>query len=206
MDFSRLIDNPQFTMENVVCNINPTNLFVKQRKNERSDDYYNYMVEFRPGFFEDFVEFGLFPFIKKHGYRIGVSEEICTKRLKHWAWAHMYVQTNKSKNYEITKELPYHDGGIEEYDWFNYNFPDDTMAKFYKRWGTVWFLDSSECGLSQQNDFKDFIWIQLDLYNSKNHIFWKDNFSQPESDDENSKHNDYMNSTHEYRRNKGDLY
>ena len=206
MDISNIIDNPQFTMENIECTINPLKLFAKQEKNKKRESYYEYISQFRPGFFEDFVEFGLYPLIKKHGYGMSISEEICTKRLKHWAWAHMYIQTNKSKNYILTKQLSYHDGGIEEYHWFNYILSDDTITKFFKRWNTDLFLDSSDSGLSQGIDFKDFIWIQIDLYNSKSHTYWKDNFSQPDSDDENSKYNDYISSTHEYRRNKGDLY
>ncbi len=125
-----------------------------------------------PGFFKRFLQEGIQPFLAKRGYRLNQSWESLTRYCNEWAFSHVQIQRRKHEFLQRTFLKFFHDGGEEEFDWFNFTIPSDDWEELAEEWKRPEFLDDSDAGLTQRIDLPMFVWNLLDLENSKKHIQW----------------------------------
>jgi hypothetical protein len=125
---------------------------------------------------ESFLIYGIKPFLKKHGYVLGFSDEKMVSYLTRWA----YNIVNKNNKVFV---LLAHDGGDDEYDWFRYTIPLDDWEKLCESWKALNFLDDSSTGIKQKIDLQDLIWACINLDLSKEHIKWLNMNSELEEEE-----------------------
>lgn len=123
-----------------------------------------------------FLIYGIKPFLKKHGYVLGFSDEKMISYLKRWAYNIF------SKNNKIFVLLA-HDGGDDEYDWFRYSISMDDWGLLAECWKAPEFLDNSKAGLQQVVNLQDFIWACINLDLSKQHMKWLENNNEMEEEE-----------------------
>jgi hypothetical protein len=125
-----------------------------------------------PEFFKRFLQEGVKPFLAKHGYILNPSLDILSKYCAEWAFAHVKIQRRKHEFLQCTLLKSFHDGGDEEFDWFQFTIPIDAWEDLAEEWKCPEFLDDSDAGLAQRSELSMFIWKLVDLNCSKKHIEW----------------------------------
>jgi hypothetical protein len=122
--------------------------------------------QFDPYYFTNMSRYYIIPFLKENGYTLSVDEPKFAKRFMIWIWAYYYVGQGKSV---ISLKEASHDGTEDDYDWYCFNIGDKWDALFNKMQGPN-FFDESYLGHKHRLNFGWFIWLQLDLDNSKHYI------------------------------------
>jgi hypothetical protein len=125
---------------------------------------------------ECFVRNGIKPFLNRHGYSLGFSDNLLIKYCKIWAFTYIVKNNKKFVSWA-------HDGGDEEYDWYRHNISMDEWEKLCDYWKAHKFLDDSDIGYKQAIDLHWFIWQCISLENSKQHQIWL-NYNTVYDDDE----------------------
>ncbi len=122
--------------------------------------------------------------LKQRGYMLMDSDDKVAKSILQWAFSHVWVHRNPSKDLEINFVQSNHQGGPEEYDWFCHKISLDEWFTFCQAWATTEFLDDSDAGRTQCRDFSECIWHLIALNSSHAHNVWLDTVCDEFSDDE----------------------
>jgi hypothetical protein len=157
------------------------NLVSSKYKQAKKQEYLSWVNQFNPNFFYEFIENGLIPFVNKYGYSICLSSDTLVKYLQEWAFSLVYI--NHHKSFQIERDYVYcfHNGGMEDFDYFTFKISPDDWNEFLDVWSESEFFDDSEAGFDQRAEFYMFTWRVIDLYNSKT---YKKYIMQQEADDE----------------------
>jgi hypothetical protein len=153
------------------------------RRKQTVQMYKEWRAGIQPGFFKRFLEDGVQPFLAKHGYLLNPSLDVLTRYCSEWAFAHVQIQRRKHEFLQCTLLKSFHDGGDEEFDWFQFTIPNDDWEELADAWSCPEFLDDSDAGLSQRSELSMFIWKLVDLYSSKKHIEWMRIYEDVEEND-----------------------
>jgi hypothetical protein len=151
----------------------------------RKEVYQEWISEIPYNWFETFVEYGLFPFLHSHGYRIGYTLATCIQYCKEWAFSHVLITRYGSRYKRRVFDTCYHSGGNDELDWYHHTIPTEEWFTFCSKWTTTDFLDESDPGQSQLYDIAFFVWHMIDLHSSSSHNKWThhmDNLNQQYDD------------------------
>lgn len=119
-----------------------------------------------------FVQYGLLPFLKKHGYTIQYNVNRIASCIEEWAFHHVLLTQYGSKYKSITYLTCDHDGGPEEKEYYYHCISTDDWLGLCVSWAETDFLDNSETGRSQQLDLSDAVWHLISLVESPSHIKW----------------------------------
>jgi len=119
-----------------------------------------------------FVQYGLLPFLKNHGYVINNSVERIASCIDDWAFHHVLVTQYGSKYKSITYLTCEHNGGHDEKDYYHHRISTDDWFGLCSTWASTDFLDDSETGRSQQLDLSDAVWQLISLLDSPSHKKW----------------------------------
>ena len=133
---------------------------------------------------ERFVEEGLRPLLKRHGYYSSLIPQNLAKACEEWAFAHVQIRRKGPDLYDRFFMKCVHYGGEEEFDWYTHRIPFETWDAFRKQWTAPEFLDDSDAGYAQTIDLAQFAWQTIHLDSSPSHIRWKAIIEQAEHDDE----------------------
>ena len=142
------------------------------RRKHVTQMYKEWRAGIPPGFFRRFLQEGVKPFLAKYGYALNESWEILARYCGEWAFAHVQIHRRKHEFLQRTFIKSFHDGGEEEFDWFQFTISNDDWEELANQWMCPEFLDDSDVGLDQRIDLPMFVWKLLDLYGSKKHIQW----------------------------------
>jgi hypothetical protein len=155
-------------------------------KREKCESFEWWVNELPEDWVKYFIDLGLRPFLKKHGYVIHYGDKIY-KQILYWAWSHAFVTNNK--DYIVRHRPQLHLGGHDEYDWFCYMIPFELWDDFMDEWSELEWLDDSDVGVRQRADLQSFIWNIIDLANSPSHHRWNEmtEYQNEDSDKENNK-------------------
>ena len=131
----------------------------------------------------NFVEYGLRPFCKKHGYSLIYSTSECVSLIRKWAFSHAY---SKKKNKHVTWSFTpsSYEAGFEEWDWYCHTIDTMMWLNFAKKCTLPGFLDDSDVGRSQVCDLANCVWALIDLETSSAHRYWLNNIYNDDFDDE----------------------
>lgn len=162
-------------------------LYVK----EETRKYNDWLQTFPANFFTNFMEDGLKPFLKYHGYELGFSVEKRASYCMRWAYSY---SKNPGEEVEFTKWM--HTGILEDYEWYLYKIPQEKWNEFMNNWMTLHFLDDSDIGHKQRNDMVRFIWQCIDLSNSRQYNNFLDFMYENDETDENNNMNNEENNTY----------
>ena len=170
--------------------------FLKGRDNFERKHRLNSWKRGVPDYYiQDFIEYGLSPFLKSHGYKIGLSLRDTIKYCKEWAFAHV----EKESNHRPIKEIHFircaHNAGQEELDWYLHKICIEEWYILYDDWQTNEFLDDSDAGHAQRVDLPFFAWRLINLYSSKSHIEYLEFINNDEdmNDDTNYNQTNFTN-------------
>jgi hypothetical protein len=146
-----------------------TNMLVAKRSKRMGTDQ---KVQWNSGvgysWIVDFIQYGLEPFLARHGYCIGYSHSKASEYCKAWAFSH--VQAKSASPSATVKCLKsFHGGGEAELDWFLFHISHDEWAQLCHEWNSSEFLDDSDAGFAQQADLPFFAWNLLNLAASRTH-------------------------------------
>ena len=120
------------------------------------------------GWILDFIQYGLEPFLKNHGYHIGYSQSKTVAYCKAWAFSH--VQAKQISPAATVRCMQcFHAGGEAELDWFLFHISHDDWIQLCYEWSSSEFLDNSDAGAAQQADLPFFAWNLLNLASSRAH-------------------------------------
>jgi hypothetical protein len=137
------------------------------KKNIRSKNYAQWFYSLPDEHIEYFLLYGLKPFLNQFGYTLGFSDKDMISYIKRWA----FNIVNKD---ELKFVLWSHNGGDEEFEWFNHIISIDEWLKLCSSWDASEFLDDSDAGVKQSLDLQWFIWQCISLDLSKQHQCWID--------------------------------
>jgi len=130
-----------------------------------------------------FVDRGLRPFCKQHGYTLIYSTKKCVSLLRKWAFSHVYSKKkNKYIDWHFTPNS--YDPTFEEWDWYCYSIDTSSWLDFAKKYAIAGFLDDSDAGRSQACDLPNCVWALIDLQTSSAHEFWLNNIYDEDFDDD----------------------
>jgi hypothetical protein len=162
--------------------MNVADSFLKSiHKKNKYIQFIKWRKQFGPYFFTNKVRDYIIPFLKQNKYELLVDEEIFTKRFMTWIWAYYYVGQGKSV---VSLGEASHQGTEDDYDWYCLNIGDKWDALF-DQIQTYNFFDESYLGQKHRLNFEWFIWLQLDLNNSKYYIrtnLIRENYQDEEDD------------------------
>jgi hypothetical protein len=160
------------------------NTFVTKRtmagKKEQKQEWHSGVGQ---GWIQDFIEYGLEPFLNTHGYHLGYSITGATAYCKAWAFAHVQAKRT-SPSASVVCQQTYHTGGEAERDWFLYRIPYDDWHQLCSEWYSSEFLDDSDAGEAQQVDLPYFVWNMITLATSPAHYAYLQAMSEEYPDDE----------------------
>jgi hypothetical protein len=154
-----------------VLNI-PRQYILERQKEANRDKYLEWLYGLPDFYIEEFVEDGLLPFLKEHGYKVGFSPEDCIRFCKQWAYALYKIQNGCNTTQEISYQKCAHNGGFEEFDWYGHVISPDDWYDLCETWMVPYFLDMSDAGFSQRTELPTFAWHLVDLWQSKSHAKW----------------------------------
>ena len=165
--------------------ISPAGKFLTARAKDKRNKAYS---EWRAGVplthILDMVNSGLRPFLAKYGYTLQNDTPKVAGCILNWAFAHVWVQQNRSKGWEVHFQNCSHTGGPEEFDWYCHRIPIDAWTNFCTAWATTEFLDDSDAGRAQCVEFYECIWHLISLNASRAHQIWLDTVYEETDDDE----------------------
>jgi hypothetical protein len=136
--------------------------------------YYDWLENIPEEHIERFLQDGLIPFLKKHGYSVLYDTSFLHKACYEWSFGHVRIQRQKSKMLDRTFLKCAHNGGEEEFEWYVHSIPTENWLQLCSIWKQEEFLDDSETGYAQMCDLYLFAWQLIDLENSKAHHKWLD--------------------------------
>jgi hypothetical protein len=152
----------------------PAQQITQKYKYDVQNHFYTEWISDLPdGHICQFVEYGLFPFLKRHGYTIYHTIQKVASCIEEWAFHHVLLTQYGSKYKSITYLSCEHDGGIDEKDWYHHKISVDDWSHLCSSWAATDFLDDSDTGRSQQLDLSDAIWNLISLMNSPSHHMWQ---------------------------------
>jgi len=145
---------------------------IASRKN--SEAYSKWKDELPELWIESFIKYGVKPFLNKYGYSLGFSDSRCIQYCKRWAFAHL--------SRGIIDPIDWaHEGGEEEYEWYQDTISILEWNEFARAWQASEFLDSSDAGYNQNINLSKFIWQCISLEGSSRHTEWLDSLEEEES-------------------------
>jgi hypothetical protein len=160
------------------------NAFVKKHHlSKKRQDKQAWLNGVGHGWIDNFIEFGLEPFLNDHGYHLGYSITGAAAYCKAWAFAHVQAKQSSPSATVVCKQI-YHTGGEAERDWFFYHIPYDDWHQFCSEWNSSEFLDDSDAGEAQQTDLPYFVWTLVNLATSPAHYAYLQAMSDEYPDDE----------------------
>jgi len=152
----------------------PAQQITQKYKYDVQNHFYTEWISDLPdGHILHFVERGLIPFLKHHGYTINYSISRVFSCIEEWAFHHVLLTQYSSKYKSITYLTCEHDGGNDEKDWYHHIIETETWGKLCSSWAATDFLDDSDTGRSQQLDLSDAIWNLICLESSPSHHKWQ---------------------------------
>lgn len=157
---------------------------VERERAQLRSEYLEWTNGLQDGYIARFVEEGLRPFLKRHGYEVCYSPKTLTQACKEWAFAHVQIHKKGSDLYDRFFMKCAHNGGEDEFDWYNHTISFDTWETFSEKWATTEFLDDSDVGYAQRIDIAHFAWQLIHLDSSPNHIRWKETIEYYDLDEE----------------------
>jgi hypothetical protein len=163
----------------------PAQLFTGvSRRAELADWYWSWFSELPPGHLKMFIENGLRPFLREHGYELIRPVLKCSKALSAWAFSHVQVEQQKSKDYQSIMPPSVNTECDDEWDVFCLAISYEEWNRLCDEWFTEEFLDSSDAGLAQRNELPYFVWRIVYLEGSPAHHKWLDTMATQEQADE----------------------
>jgi hypothetical protein len=163
---------------------NLPNMYVTKRhiavKNKQKK---NWMDGVGQGWIDDFIEYGLEPFLNFHGYHLGYSTTTAASYCKAWAFAHVRAKQTSPSATVVCKQV-YHTGGDAERDWFFHRISFDDWHQLCSEWSSSVFLDDSDAGEAQQSDLPYFVWNLVNLSTSPAHYAYLQAMSDENPDDD----------------------
>ena len=91
---------------------------VEWRRARLREAYLEWYSGLPDGYISRFVEEGLRPFLKRHGYEVCYSPKNLTQACKEWAFAHVQIQQKGADLYDRFFVKYTHYGGEDEFDWY----------------------------------------------------------------------------------------
>jgi hypothetical protein len=152
----------------------PAQELTKKYKYDVQNYFYNEWISDIPfNYIQYFVEYGILPFLKLHGYTIDYTLDKIASCLDEWAFHHVLITQYGSLYKTISFITCSHDGGEDEHDWFHHRIATDDWFKLCSSWAVTGFLDDSDTGRSQQLDISNAVWNLISLTNSPSHHKWQ---------------------------------
>ena len=149
--------------------------------NGRQELYKEWITGLPYRWIDNFVEYGLIPFLNKRGYTVGRDIPTCIAYCKEWAFCHILLSRYGSRYKKRVFDTCFHYGGNDEYEWYQHSISVEEWFQLCSNWANTDFLDSSDPGQSQVYDLSTFVWNMIDLENSATHTKWlhhMDNLNQ----------------------------
>jgi len=143
-----------------------------QHKRYIDELYVDWITNLPDKWIDEFVKYGLFPFLHTHGYTLYYDIKTVTEHCKEWAFCHVLLKRQGSRYKTRVFDTCIHSGGIEELDWYHHTISTDAWLTLCSKWSNIDFLDSSDPGYSQCMDLSIFIWHMIHLDRSKSHTIW----------------------------------
>jgi hypothetical protein len=154
------------------------------RRVELADWYWSWFSALPIGHLKMFIEKGLRPFLRKHGYELIQPTSKCCKAVSTWAFSHVQVEHQKSKDYVPILPVSVNTDCEEEWDVFCLAISYEEWTILCDEWFADEFLDNSDAGLAQRNELPYFVWRIVYLDSSPTHHKWLDNMAIQEQADE----------------------
>lgn len=157
----------------LVSTLPPSYSFVKsQLKNKKRKLFQNWKSALPDNHVYTFIENGVLPFLKNHGYSISIPIKLLTKYLESWAFYHSYLYQHPNQKLELQYVQWFHDGGDEEYNWYCEMISESDWFELADQWQVFEFLDDSDVGNLQRCDLSWCIWHCIHLEISRSHKRW----------------------------------
>jgi hypothetical protein len=121
---------------------------------------------------QDFIQYGLTPFLDSYGYSVGMIIRDSVSYCKHWAFAHVEKESNYRPINEICLLRCAHNGEQDEMDWYFHTIPSEDWHVLCENWQTFEFLDNSDAGHAQRTDLPFFAWKLIHLNSSRAHMLY----------------------------------
>jgi hypothetical protein len=152
-------------------------------RKEQEMMFNEWYMEIGTDYLYNFIDNGLRPFCKEHGYSLVYSTKECVALLRKWAFSHVYSQ-RKKKYVEWSFTPSFNEPGFEEWDWYCHSIDTTSWLNFAKKCALPEFLDDSDAGRSQVCDLANCVWTFIDLETSSAHKFWLNNIYNDGVDDD----------------------
>jgi hypothetical protein len=123
----------------------------------------NQFVENRSWFINNFVIYGLEPFLLAHSYSLGKNLKNFPKKL---ALLWFYMEKAHLTTKTVSYEPPTHRNHTYDRNKFFYIFDSNIYNKFLDKWAIEGFLDNSGIGSQINSEIKWFIYCWIDLESS----------------------------------------
>jgi len=135
--------------------------------------YEQWISEIPLNYIVHFVEQGLLPFLKLHGYTIDYTVDKIASCLEEWAF-HNVLITQYGSLYKYVSYLTCtHHGSEEEKEWYHHCISTEDWFNLCSTWAVTEFLDDSDTGRAQQLDLSNAVWHLISLTNSPSHHKWQ---------------------------------
>jgi hypothetical protein len=163
----------------------PAAAFMKaQREKEKKAVYNAWKAGVPNEWLTKFVEVGLRPFLKDHGYTLSKDTSHVVSCIRQWAFGYVHAHLNRSKGFQVYFVESIHPADMEAFDWFCMEIPSEHWTEISDKWCATEFLDSSDPGLKQRDTLLECIWRLVDLNTSKSHQMYLNTQPYDDSDDE----------------------
>lgn len=154
------------------------------RKRQKHDAYQAWKAGVSDEHLYRFVERGLIPFLKKAGYTVSLQPNKIVVCIREWAFAHVWIQRNKSKSLELSYMWSNTSYDEDAYSWYRNAVSYDSVFTLANRWQATEFLDESDVGIRQREDLLECMWHIIDLSGSKSHQDYINTLPYEDSDEE----------------------
>jgi hypothetical protein len=127
-------------------------------------------------------------FLKHHGYVLFEQKDMA-QSLEHFCWAHEWIINHEPKKH-IVYPKPMHDGIEDDYEWYCETIQTDDWLVLFNTIQEDGVFDDSREGLSMQYALPKFIWLKMNLNESRTYRKYaamRDNYN-----DDDWEENDYV--------------
>ena len=149
--------------------------------------YRTWRQKYEVSYFKD-ISISINSFLKYHGYVLFEQKDMA-KSLEHFCWAHEWVTNHELKKH-IVYPKPMHNGIEDDYEWYCETIQTDDWLILFNTIQEEGVFDDSREGLSMQYALPKFLWLKMNLNESRTYRKYaamRDNYN-----DDDWEENDYV--------------